>query len=138
MTAPIPKAGTQVPAAKPHPRADRVARRAAAIKRLGELLRVGPMTAIEVSDALKVHESTAFSYLHKMERELRTVRRSGAMKGLRELWELGADPQLPVTDEPRNLGSTPQRGTVPAQQCGMWRDPLVSALFGPPNQGDSA
>jgi hypothetical protein len=112
-------------------RADKIAQRAAAIERVAELLAQKPRTALELSFILDVHQSTVFSYLHHMERELRTARKSGRFNGSRELWELGVDPLLPEKPEPRNLGTTPQRGTVPARQCGMWRDPLVAALFGP-------
>lgn len=120
------------PAKPKYARADKIAERAASIKRVESLLALGPRTALELSQALDVHQSTVFSYLHHMERELRTARKSGRRKGTRELWELGADPLLPEKPAPRDLGSAPRRGIVPAKQCGMWRDPLVSALFGPP------
>jgi hypothetical protein len=120
------------PAKPKYARADKIAQRAAAIARVLDLLAEAPRTALELSVILDVHQSTVFSYLHHMERELRTARKSGKRRGTRELWELGADPLLPVKDAPRDVGHTPRNGTVPARQCGMWRDPLVAALFGPP------
>lgn len=118
--------------------AEKIAHRAASIERLAELLAQEPMTADELSKVLGVHSSTVFSYLHEMWHELRTVRKSGRLKGRRALWELGADPLLPAKPEARDIGGNPQRGTVPAQQCGMWRDPLVAALFGPAGKGGAA
>lgn len=69
--------------------------------------------------------STGAKYANYMHRELRLIRHAWERKpfGPSE-WELGADPKLAPNTES-------SRRSVPAQQVGIGRDPLVAALFGP-------
>lgn len=111
-----------------------LALRAAAIKKMHEMLEAGRCTAPEMCQATQVQKDTLNGYLRYMHKTLRTVRPTSEKRGKSTLWELGADPSLPTHDEILDQIIAPKRGIRPAQQIGLARDPLVAALFGAAHQ----
>jgi len=122
-------------------RQEQQAARAAGVARVKELLAHQPMTGPQLAsvllEELKVVQSTVLGYLRHMQKSERSIRPAGGMRGRAELWTLGADPALPDPDEVLDRMFAAKRATVPACQVGMWRDPLVAAMFGPA-QGSAA
>lgn len=98
-----------------------------AVAEIEKKLASGPMTRESIAAELGLNPSTAASYLRHMHQGLRIIRKAQRLPDNRVLWELGEDLTLPdETDVAQH--------TVPAEQVGMWRDPLVGALFGPARQ----
>lgn len=121
------------------PTAVKLARRVEACARILVLLEDGPLSAIAVSDALGLRRATGYAHLRYMASNLRNVRSTGKVDDLgRSTWELGEDPTMPTPDERLDASFAQRQRIVPAKQLGMWRDVLVSALFGPPGQGARA
>lgn len=114
---------------------EQMAARAASMARVKELLAAQPMTAAELARALvnelKIVQPTALGYLRHMHKAERSIRPTGETRGRAELWTLGTDPTLADPDEVLDRMFAAKRATVPACQVGMWRDPLVAAMFGP-------
>jgi hypothetical protein len=109
------------------------------IERITALMqKEGPKTIGELSERLSISRSRVAAYLYHMESELRTARRSGKYLAQRVLWELGADPLMPMMDDALDKSFAARRRIVPACQVGMARDWLVAALFGEPAQGAAA
>jgi DNA-binding CsgD family transcriptional regulator len=103
------------------------------------LLAEQPLSPGDIAERLGLNQSTAYAHLKHMAKELREVRRTGRCDARRrELWELGEDVALPTGDELLDRGIAPKRPMAPAVQIGMWRDGLVAALFGAPEQGAAA
>lgn len=108
--------------------AEKVARRAAAIDRIRELLTEKRMSAYDLAAVLGLSSGLVYDFLRSMA-EIGVARRSGSYDaGRRELWELGAE-------EPSKLEVHAMRPhgavIVPAVQLGVKRDPLDVAFFGP-------
>jgi hypothetical protein len=90
-----------------------------------ELLKGGTASTKSLCEQVGLPVSTGAKYANYMHRELRLIRHAWERKpfGPSE-WELGTDPKLAPEAECT-------RKSVPAQQIGIKRDPLVAALFGP-------
>lgn len=115
------------------PHAVKLERRDAACARILVLLQSGPKSARALADEIGLIPSTAYAYLRYMAIDLRSVHRTGMLDQLkRETWALGEDLLLPTRDQMMDTAFAQRQRTVPAKQVGMWRDGLVSALFGAP------
>lgn len=110
--------------------AHRTAAREAALSKALELFAQGPMTTVEMIAALGVNRSTGFAYLRKLRADGK-VCRTEEMRGGLTLYALGAEPSPDDTDEEVDAAMALKRFVAQASQVGMWRDPLVAALFGP-------
>ena len=106
------------------------AARAAAIDTIVEQLQHGPKTAGELLDVVGCLRATLSNYLNHMHKTLRLIHMTGTYRNRGELWALGADTKLPSHDEALDQLFEVRRGTSPARQIGMRRDPMVAALFG--------
>ncbi|MEX5744690.1 hypothetical protein [Massilia sp. X63] len=111
-----------------------MAMRAEAIELIERLMKEEPRTAPELSQLTKVGKNTLNGYLRHLQRALRKIRPTSQTRNRAVVWELGIDPSLPTPDEALDQLFAVRRGTRPAVQIGMQRDPLVAALFGPANQ----
>lgn len=111
------------------------AARAEAVAKITESLAEGPKTMAELLDVVKCLRPTMANYMRYMHKTLRVIHMTGAYRNRGELWALGADTTLPTPDEQLDRIFEPKRGRGPACQIGMWRDPLVVALFGPARGG---
>lgn len=111
-----------------------LAARAVAIENMEELMKAGPKTIADLLQVADGQRATIVGYLRYMHMTRRTVRPTNATRGRSTLWELGADPSLPTADEKLDRLFAARRGSGPAKQIGMPRDPLVAALFGPATQ----
>jgi predicted ArsR family transcriptional regulator len=107
--------------------AEKIARRANAIKRFRELLAVRPMTVNELADVVQLPPNTVYQYLCQMAEDGEAQRQGEGAVGRRTRWILGAEEGEREDHAPRTQGAV----IVPAVQVGMWRDPLDVALFGP-------
>lgn len=107
------------------------AARAVAVAKVIELLQEGPKTASELLEAVGCLRPTLANYMRYMHKTLRVIRMTGEYRNRSELWTLGEDKTLPTSDEQLDSLFAVKRGCAPARQMGMWRDPLVAALFGP-------
>lgn len=112
-------------------REEQEAARRKAVEDIKAMLADAPATIGEIYGAVDGMRATIVGYMGYMHKTLRAIRPSGKFKGRAMLWELGADPTLPALDEELDRVIAPKRGTRPATQIGMWREPLVEALFGP-------
>lgn len=110
--------------------AHRTAAREAAMSNMRELLGRKAMTTLELFKALGLNRSTGFAYLRKLHRQgvvhMLDEKRDGLV-----LWALGADSKLADSDDEIDAAMELKRYVAQASQIGMWRDPLVAALFGP-------
>lgn len=108
--------------------AEKIAQRAAAVKRIRELLGKAQLSVVDLARVLGLNSNTVYGYLRYMA-EMGEVRRSGEFDvDRREKWKLGAeDPAKLQKQEAKPQGAV----VVPARQVGMVRDALVAALFGP-------
>ena len=107
------------------------AARAEAVAKITESLAEGPKTMAELLDVVKCLRPTMANYMRYMHKKLRVIHMTGAYRNRGELWALGEDKTLPTSDEQLDSLFAVKRGCAPARQMGMWRDPLVAALFGP-------
>lgn len=115
-------------------RHEQLAARDAAIEIFEARLADGPKPVGDLFEGLEGSRATLRTYLTHMHLNLRTVRIVSA-PGIRPaLWALGADMSLPDDDTRLDRLIAPKRGTRPAVQIGIPRDPLIAALFGPANQ----
>lgn len=119
---------------EPRTKEQQIAARAEAIRKIHELLKDAPATIGEMYQVVDGLRPTIVGYLRYMHKSLRTVRPTSETRGRSTLWELGADPTLPTPDEEIDSIFATRRGSGPAKQIGMKRDPLIAALFGPANQ----
>lgn len=120
------------------PKEEQLAARAAAVAKVLELLQDGPKTAAELLAEVDGLRPTFSNWLNHMHKKLRLIRMTGEYRNRGELWELGADPAVPDPDDELDALIAPKRGVHPAKQIGMFRDPLVAALFGPAAAGAAA
>jgi hypothetical protein len=111
------------------------AARAEAVAKVTEALAEGPKTMAELLEVVKCLRPTMANYMRYMHKTLRVIHMTGQYRNRGELWALGADTTLPTFDEQLDQLFAAKCGTVPARQLGMWRDPLVAALFGPASGG---
>lgn len=104
--------------------AEIIEQRDAALARIRAMLAEKPVTVADVCIALGVARGAAYRYLKHLavEDEAHPTRKFDAKR--RELWAAGAG-------EDKRKGAVAKIATVPAQQVGVHRDPLVAALFGP-------
>jgi hypothetical protein len=111
-------------------RAQQQAGRARALDLARDLLKAAPMTTHQLFEALGTTRSTGFSYLRKLasdgEAHMTDQRHNGMA-----LWTAGPDPKMDATDDAVDAAMELKRYVAQASQVGMWRDPLVAALFGP-------
>jgi len=111
-------------------RAQQQTMRAQAMALARDALKVAPLTTHELFDAIGVTRSTGFTYLRTLakagEAHMTDQRRNGMA-----LWAAGPDPKMDATDDAVDAAMELKRYVAQAQQMGMWRDPLVAALFGP-------
>ena len=110
--------------------AHRTAAREAALSKALELFAHGPMTTVEMIAALGVNRSTGFAYLRKLRADGKVCLTDDKRDGL-GLYAQGAEPSLTCLDEEVDAAMALKRFVAQASQVGMWRDPLVAALFGP-------
>ena len=108
-----------------------LAARAAAVAVIESQLLEGPKTIGELLAAVGGKRATLVSYLIHVHKTRRTARPTSERRGNGFLWVLGADLTLPTQDEELDRMFAVKRGSGPARQIGMIRDPLVAALFGP-------
>jgi hypothetical protein len=107
--------------------AEKVRIRDEAIDKIRPLLAEKRMCVADIASHLGLAEGTTYGYLRFMA-ELGEARRSGEIdEGNRHLWELGREEFDGEDPDPQRHGAW----IAPARQMGMWRDPLVAALFGP-------
>lgn len=111
------------------------AARAEAVAKVTEALADGPKTLAELLVVVKCLRPTMANYMRYMHKTLRVIHMTGQYRNRGELWALGEDKTLPTFDEQLDQLFAAKRGTVPARQMGMPRDPLVAALFGPAQGG---
>jgi hypothetical protein len=103
-----------------------------ACARILVVLRSGPMTSTEVSDAINVPHSTAGTYLRHMRDKLRQIHVvTDRSKARARMWALGAPRGIVTSDGTHVKFEEVCRSSVPARQIGMWRHPLDIAFFGP-------
>jgi hypothetical protein len=107
--------------------AEKLRRRDAACVRIRELLAVQQMSVGAIAATLGLNTGTVYGYLCFLA-ELGEVRRAGVPGARRPLWELGVEDAAKLE---AHAMRPPGVVVVPAVQVGMWRDPLVVALFGP-------
>jgi predicted ArsR family transcriptional regulator len=108
--------------------AEKIARRANAIKRFRELLAVRPMTVNELAEVVELPPNTVYQYLCQMAEDGEAQRQGEGAIGRRTRWVLGAGGgERDESHAPRAHGAV----IVPAVQMGMTRDPWDVALFGP-------
>lgn len=110
--------------------AHRTAAREAALSKALELFAQGPMTTVEMIAALGVNRSTGFAYLRKLRADGKVYLTDDKRDGL-GLYALGTEPSLTCSDEEVDAAMELKQYVARAGQVGMWRDPLVAALFGP-------
>lgn len=105
---------------------DQVARRAAAVDRVHQLLGERPMTAYDVAEQLGMRPRTVYGYLRQMQDE-GFVRKTGQADAHgRDLWTQDASGvQADMSEHGRRAW------IVPARQIGMQRHWMDEALFGP-------
>lgn len=108
----------------------RTAAREAAMTKAQELLANGPLTAADLIARLGVNRSTGFAYLRKLRAAGKVHATDEKRDGL-ALYALGAEPGLACSDEEIDAAFELKQYVARAGQVGMWRDPLVAALFGP-------
>lgn len=108
----------------------RLAAREALLSKALELFAEGPMTTPEMFAALGVNRSTGFAYLRKLREGGKVYLTDDKRDGL-GLYALGTEPMLTCSDEEVDAAFELKRSVARASQVGMWRDPLVAALFGP-------
>jgi hypothetical protein len=108
--------------------AEIVEQRDAALARIRTMLAEKPVTVHDVCVALGVARGAAYRYLKHLavDDEAHPTRKFDAKR--RELWAAGAG-------QDKRKGAEVKIATVPAQQMGVQRDPLVAALFGPARGG---
>ncbi|WP_208280143.1 helix-turn-helix domain-containing protein [Massilia oculi] len=108
----------------------RTAAREAAMAKAQELLANGPLTAAELIAGLDVNRSTGFAYLRKLRAAGKVYATDEKRDGL-ALYALGTEPGLACSDDEIDAVFELKQYAARAGQVGMWRDPLVAALFGP-------
>jgi len=111
------------------PAANKIAHRERACERILELLAVKPHTVVEIAAALNVKEGMAHRYLAYLAEMGEACRQAERGPNNRQIWQAGRDGV--AKDEHRPSTAFSGAKVVPARQVGMWRDPLVAAMFGP-------
>lgn len=108
---------------------DQVARRAANIERVRELLADKPMSSVELAVCVGVPTTTMNGYLYHLA-DLGEVRRVSGGERRTKSW--AADEQsIEESAEKAKSEHALRARIVRASQVGMQRDSLVQALFGP-------
>jgi predicted ArsR family transcriptional regulator len=113
---------------------DQVARRAAAIDKIRELLAETPMTNVELAVKLNLPARTVYGYLCHLQDMGEAYQMEGTDGRGRKTWAMDDDAQQVATD--RAQAEHARRAwVVPARQVGMQRHWMDVALFGPAQQG---
>ena len=116
---------------EPRTKAEQLAARDLAIELMTELLTESPRTVSDLVDQVGGLRPTISNYLQHMRRNLRTAMVVSEPGIKPALWGLGVDPALAEVDARIDDAFAERRGIAPAKQVGMWRCPMVAAIFGP-------